>query len=121
IPTSDSVALMANYDKLTAHVREDLQRINGEFPVEAVLASLMGSCSRASGKALLAQEAQVMRAANDIRTLAHDAAPDENIPLLAYVNAAGKSADGRRKITLKSIPTGLADAAENALQQAAVI
>ncbi|MBV8890890.1 MAG: hypothetical protein JO266_02770 [Acidobacteria bacterium] len=121
-PVFDSTELLANYPEWHARVRDDLRTINGEFPVEVVVDSLMNSCTRAYSKLLLAQRTQIVEAIEDIRAVASEAAADDEHPLLAYVKLATITGETRGgSLSLSPIRVDLADAAESALRQAVVI
>jgi len=112
----DSRTLLENHDWHSL-VRLDLERINGEFPIEPVIDGLHFSCSRAYCKTLMAQEPLIMAAIADIRNLATRAAPTDDVgPIFIRSPSTGVS-----PMTITSVSIELADVAESALRQARVI
>jgi len=112
----DSRTLLENHDWHSL-VRPDLERINGEFPIEPVIDGLHFSCSRAYCKTLLAQEPLIMAAIANIRNFATRAAPTNDVvPIFIRSPSTGIS-----PMTITSVSIELADVAESALRQARVI
>jgi hypothetical protein len=113
----DSRTLLANY-AWHSLVRPDLERINGEFSIEAVADGVQLSCRRVYCKTLLAQEASITAAMQNIREFARRAEPaDDFAPV--FVKAPPYPAIS--PVTVSPISTELADVAETALQQARVV
>lgn len=112
----DGRVLLADY-QWHRSVRRDLERINGEFPVEPVVDMLKDSCNRAYCKMLLAQEPYIAAAVENIRSFTTRATPDGN-PVSAFVQTATAE---RTNLIFIPISTELADVAEGALQEARAI
>jgi hypothetical protein len=113
----DSRTLLAGHDWHSL-VRPDLEHINGEFSIEAVIDGVQVSCNRAYCKTLLAQEVSITAAMKAIRDLAHRADPPSGFaPVFMKAPLNG----GISPITISPISTELADVAETALQQARVL
>jgi len=112
----DSRALLSNYDWHSL-VRRDLEHIDGEFSIEAVIDGVQLSCRRAYCKILLAQEPLIVAAIENIREFARRAAPADDF-VAVFIKAPPSDISS---VTFSPISTDLADVAETALQQARVI
>jgi hypothetical protein len=113
----DSRTLLEDYEWHSL-VRPDLEEIDGEFSIEAVMDGLMLSCRRAYCKILLVQESAIVAAMEEIRGFAERADPPSGF---AAVFIGTAQATGVMPVTVSPISTELADVAETALQQARVI
>jgi len=115
----DSRKLLPDH-KWQPRVREDLAGINGEFSAVVTVDALLHACGRVHCKALLAQEAEIMAAANGIKALAGRIATDDVLgPVLLQAKPSELAA---RRVTspinVTPIRTDLAEVAEKALQEA---
>jgi hypothetical protein len=113
----DSRTLLLSHDWHSL-VRSDLELINGEFSIEAVIDGVQLSCRRAYCKMLLALEGSITAALATIRGFAHrvDSAAGF-VPV--FIKAPPGAGIG--PLTVSPISTELADIAETALQEARVI
>jgi hypothetical protein len=109
----NSRILLSNY-AWHRMVRPDLERINGEFPVEPVVDSLMHSCRRAYCKTLLAQESHITEAVENIKSLVN-----RNLPYGGSATAFARvSSSDRTNLEIEPISIELTDVAEQALREA---
>jgi hypothetical protein len=98
-----------------SQVRSDLERINGEFSIEAVMDGLQESCNRAYCKTVLAQESSIAAAATCIRELTRRANPPNGFGA-AFIQAP---ANGELwPMTVSPVSIELAELAEAVIQQA---
>lgn len=115
----NSRTLLRNHDWHRA-VREDLVQIDNEFSAIVVADALLQSCGRIQCKILIAQEADISSAIEDIRSLANEAPSGENLGAV-LIHIKIQEIVARQPVSpfnVTVIRTDLADVAEAALRQA---
>jgi len=118
LPYFDSRTLITDYPDGWSTVKRELLELDGEFLVEPVVESLIGSCSTAYSKLLIAQEPQLRSAIEVVNRAAADASIDGGVPLLAQVQLNDPRAT---RPTLVPIRVEAALNAENDLRQAKAV
>jgi hypothetical protein len=114
----DTRVLLRNHDWHT-RVRKDLERINGEFSVEATVDELYQSCGRAHCKNLLSQEGEITAAVENIRSFAARATTDNSLaPMFMLANPQNLTTRTPATFKVSVIRTEMIDVAQTALREA---
>jgi hypothetical protein len=118
----DSRLLLRNH-RWHKDVREDLDRIDGEFSAVVIVDALLHSCGRIHCKTVLAQEVNIVAAIENIRILASETTPDIIFgPVFIQVRPREiVSRQMSSPINVTAIRTDLADVAEAALREAHLV
>jgi hypothetical protein len=117
----DSRTLLADYEWHHI-VREDLQRIGGEFSAVTTVDDLLHSCGRIHCETLLAQKANLVAAIEKIRTLTSEATSESALaPVLIRAKPQDLISGTPGPFNVSAIRTELIDVTEAALRQARVV
>jgi hypothetical protein len=114
----DPKELLANHD-WPVRVRQNLQQIDKEFPVEIVIDELFQACGRVHCKNLLAQESNIMEASEAIASIAARAnAGDGQAPIFVQAYPKDLRAGTPGPLTIAVVRTEMIALAQAALREA---
>jgi hypothetical protein len=115
----NSAALLEEHE-WHSKVRSDLERINGDFSLDAVADGIQLSCMRAYCKMVLAQEIVIVEAVRNIRDFAARTNCLENYGPV-FIEAPLDAQRSLGTMTFSPVRIEMADVAETALEQARTI